>query len=376
MSSASAALLVPEESDESAPFCRPATPLPRHYASQSLGVVAVLVAVQAIFGGYSIIVKLSMNDEVDALVFSLYRDIGASVVLVGGCILTRELRKVVSLADAITFTSCGVLGVTISQTALVIALQWVPPFNASLLQPSQPVITLLLALLLGMETLDLRSRSGTTVAVLKVLGIGIGCAGATFTVLSAAHSGGSPGHASVPPSPPPSSGSHAHTGGLLLGNAVLVGQCVGGATFQLLNKKLTTKYPSIMVAAVSYCAGTMLLALIVVPLRYSTPAAWVLPPSGCGALAYAIFLASAFNYFGYAWAARRSSASHVTAFFPLQVVFAAVFQVVALHEWPTTSQLWGAAMIVVGLLCVVASSVMTSPPVSGGAAVKPWGAAQ
>ena len=37
-------------------------------------------------------------------------------------------------------------------------------------------------------------------------------------------------------------------------------------------------------------------------------------------------LASAFNYFAYAWAARRSSASHVTAFTPLQVVVAATLQ--------------------------------------------------
>ena len=52
-----------------------------------------------------------------------------------------------------------------------------------------------------------------------------------------------------------------------------------------------------------------------------------LSPTRCAALAYAVLLASAFNYFAFAWAARRSSASHVTAFFPLQVVSAAALQV-------------------------------------------------
>ena len=260
----------------------------------------------------------------------------------------------------------------------------------------------------------MRSRGGAVQAALKVAGICVGCVGATFTVVSAASS-----HGQMPPPPPPGGTAHS-VGGALLGNGLLVVQCVGGSAFQLLNKRLTGRYPSIMVASVGYCAGTLLLMLIVVPLRGRHTAAWALPQQGCyvrgprmgracacgphprtaawprvgsttsahaplsslhcspaffgrvtasahaplcrgtptrhprplplavpsftpalihtrplppavrrwtQALAYAVFLASAFNYFAYAWAARRSSASHVTAFFPLQVVFAAVFQV-------------------------------------------------
>ena len=87
-----------------------------------------------------------------------------------------------------------------------------------------------------------------------------------------------------------------------------------------MNKRLTGRYPSITVAAYGYAVGTLLLLLLVVPLRAGETDAWVLRPAGCAALAYAVLLASAFNYFAFAWAARRSSASHVTAFFPLQVV--------------------------------------------------------
>ena len=68
----------------------------------------------------------------------------------------------------------GLCGVTITQTALVLALQYVPAFNASLMQPSQPVLTLLLALCLRLEALRLRSVAGA----LKLAGILIGCAGA------------------------------------------------------------------------------------------------------------------------------------------------------------------------------------------------------
>ena len=68
----------------------------------------------------------------------------------------------------------GLCGITITQTALVLALQYVPAFNASLMQPSQPVLTLLLALCLRLEKLRLRSVSGA----LKLAGVLIGCAGA------------------------------------------------------------------------------------------------------------------------------------------------------------------------------------------------------
>ena len=75
----------------------------------------------------------------------------------------------------------GLCGVTITQTALVLALQYVPAFNASLMQPSQPVLTLLLALCLRLEALRLRSVAGA----LKLAGILIGCAGAVQRARSA-----------------------------------------------------------------------------------------------------------------------------------------------------------------------------------------------
>ena len=126
--STSAALLSPQsdDNDESAPFCRSQTPAPKWSGvARSLSVVAVLVVVQAIFGGYSIVVKLTMNSQVDALVFSLYRDVGASVVLMGACVAMGELKPILA-HDIAAFLACGIFGVTISQTALVVALQWVP----------------------------------------------------------------------------------------------------------------------------------------------------------------------------------------------------------------------------------------------------------
>ena len=70
--------------------------------SQGLQVAAVLVTVQLIFGGYAVVVKVAMRDHVDALIFSLYRDIGASVVLLGACTIMGE-RKPVHPGDRLLF---------------------------------------------------------------------------------------------------------------------------------------------------------------------------------------------------------------------------------------------------------------------------------
>ena len=51
-----------------------------------------------------------------------------------------------------------------------------------------------------------------------------------------------------------------------------------------MNKRLTSRYPSITVAAYGYAVGTLLLLLLVVPLRAGSADAWVLPYAGCVAL--------------------------------------------------------------------------------------------
>ena len=70
--------------------------------SEGLQVAAVLATVQLIFGGYAVVVKVAMRDHVDALIFSLYRDIGASIVLLGACTIMGE-RKPVHPGDRVLF---------------------------------------------------------------------------------------------------------------------------------------------------------------------------------------------------------------------------------------------------------------------------------
>ena len=70
------------------------------------------------------------------------------------------------------------------------------------------------------------------------------------------------------------------------------------------------------------------------------------------AIAYAILITSAFNYGACAWANKHSSPILVTSFFPLQLVFTALFAWLFLGQVPSRSDYIGSPMVIAGLVCV------------------------
>lgn len=307
-------------------------------------VVLGLVAVSASFAGNSIVMKVALTECVDAVVLSFLRDVGGAALLLGYCKATGSLVYP-KPEDGLHFVILGVLGVYIGQQFMVVGLQYVTPLNAMLLQPLQPVLTVLLGALIGTEPLDL----GETVGRLKLLGILLAAAGAVYSaymgsLVDHTHGGGSAStHAC----------SHARSG-VLTGNLLLLIQCVCGALYQLLQKRLLSSreaYPPVAVAAWMYVVGAISVALVL-PVCKLEPEYWRIPPTGWLAVTYAVVMTSAFNYGVQAWANKHSSPAFVTAFFPLQVVFTAVFSAVFLRQQPTLTDLVGGATIITGLATV------------------------
>ena len=99
---------------------------------------------------------------------------------------------------------------------------------------------------------------------------------------------------------------------------------------------------------------------LVLPVCKLDPSRWsfVHHPTALAALAYAIFLTSALNYALQAFANKHSSPTLVTAFFPMQIVFTALFSWLLLGVAPRPADCAGAAMIVAGLAAVTAGRVL------------------
>ncbi|EOD31934.1 hypothetical protein EMIHUDRAFT_231174 [Emiliania huxleyi CCMP1516] len=294
-------------------------------------VVLLLVIVQITFAGNSVVAKAALDKSVDPIVFSFLRDVGATVILLCAARLGGPRFAVPRRAHFCYFALLGLLGVTIGQMFLVIALKYTTPLNAMVLQPSQPVLTALIGALTGLEPLHVSQWHGQ----LSILGIVLAAVGAA---LALAYGSAAPGENRV--GHPPQQHS------LLIGNCLLGTQCLAGALYQLLQKRVLSldggRYPSLAVASWGYAAGAAFTGPVL-PFARLSRASFALPRLGWLALAYA------------AYANKRAGPTLVTAFFPLQSTFTAVFAFVFLHQPPTAADLAGGGVILAGLAAVTAA---------------------
>ena len=207
------------------------------------------------------------------------------------------------------------------------------------------------AAVFGIEPLQLHQIHGQ----LKLTGVLTAAAGAILTVYWASHSS----------TPPHLRGllaaDETPSSQLIIGYGLLVTQCVCGACYQLVQKHLlsTADYPPLAVAAFGYVVGAMAIGLML-PVCKLDPEAWTFLGDSTNliALTYAILMTSAFNYALSAFANKHSSPTLVTAFFPMQIVFTAIFSWIALGTVPTAGDYVGSALIVCGLAGVTLGRVI------------------
>jgi drug/metabolite transporter (DMT)-like permease len=321
-------------------------------------VVIALVCVQAIFGGNSVILKVAITAQADPVVFSFLRDVGGAACLLLACRFNGSLMWPRPEHHG-AFIALGVLGVYISMMFQTLALVYVTPLNAALLQPSQPVLTTFFAAFFGVEALQANTLHGR----LKLGGVLLSATGAVCTVYWSSQQGGGSGGtaddsvAGASVAAPPSTAPR-----LVVGNVLLVVQCVAGALYQLIQKHLltTADYPPLLVAAYGYLVGAVAVGLVL-PVCSLETASWAFlwqSRTAAAGLAYCILMTSALNYGLQAFANKHSSPVLVTAFFPLQMVFTALFSWWALHQQPKKTDYLGALMIVCGLAAVTAGRIV------------------
>ena len=104
-------------------------------------VVAALLAVQASFGGNTVVTKLALGKSADPVVFSFLRDVGGGAVLLLACKWTGTFVRP-RPADVGTFILLGILGVYIGQMFMVMALQHLEPLHAAVMPVSYTHLTL------------------------------------------------------------------------------------------------------------------------------------------------------------------------------------------------------------------------------------------
>eukprot|EP00659_Diplonema_papillatum_P017633 gene17633-27137_t len=261
------------------------------------------------FGGGSVVGKLGVSGT-NPVLFAFIRESVAGPILLAIALALHPERP--KAQDMGRIMACG-LCVYANQFCFIVGLKLTDPTTGAVWQPSQPVYTAFLAIMMGYEMLEWR----------KCLGILSAVAGAAFMVCypiitNPAQNGGQ--------SAPGESKNYT------VGNVLFFLNCLGTSLYVILSKPMLVSgvYRPLSVTAWSYLVAAAMMGLTTWVFNTNgdlldfvcPPAdckgAWVVPTEMFLALAYWIFFQSVIAYGAMTWANAYTDASIVSAYTALQ----------------------------------------------------------
>ncbi|XP_042467068.1 WAT1-related protein At5g07050-like [Zingiber officinale] len=120
-----------------------------------------MIVSQFAYAGSSIIDKLALGQGLSALVFVVYRHLISMLILAPlAYVLERNRRPSFSFGVMLKIFILAMLGITIQQNVYYVGLHLISPTVASALGNVIPAFTFLLAIVLRMEKLNLKTVRG------------------------------------------------------------------------------------------------------------------------------------------------------------------------------------------------------------------------
>jgi drug/metabolite transporter (DMT)-like permease len=278
---------------------------------------AALLFVQVTFGAFHVFGK-GLLSQLPPLAVVASRSLVSMPLLL---LLALRVDKTIPPArDLVRFAVLGFLGIFANQLLYVFGLQLTSAINAAIIMPSIPVCVALIAWATGTEPMTRMKALGVTLAVVGALAI-------------------------LDPS------RLAHASGSLLGNALLLGNCLVYALYLVLQRDLLLRYHPLTVVSWAFGFGGLGIVAISAPTLARTDFSH-LTTGGWVALAYIAVIPSGVNYALNSWALVRSSPALVATYTTLQPVAAAVLAIFILGEHATWQEAVGFGLIAAGLMCV------------------------
>ena len=274
-----------------------------------------MVLVQVFFGFNYLAATLVLR-EMPPRSLAALRATGAAILLL---VLARALGRRLprSPGDLGRLALFAVLGVGLNQVLFMEGLARTTPTHSSLINATIPVNTLLLAVLVGREQLNVSKCWSVLVAFSGVLLL-IGPA-----ALDA-------------------------LGRVVTGDLLTLANALSFSLFLVLSKPLLGRVDALAATAVLMLFGAVWIDLTAIPqlaqtdLATVSSTAWLL-------IAYIIVFPTALAYVMQYWALARVDSSVVAFFIYLQPVIATTLSVVLLHERPGFAVLCGGALIFLGV---------------------------
>ncbi|CAK9170316.1 unnamed protein product [Ilex paraguariensis] len=313
-----------------------------------------MIGIDFAFAVVNILLKKVVDDGMNHLVFITYRQFVSTMFLAPvGFFLERNSRPKLTLGLLCYLFLSAIVGASLTQYLFLLGIQYTSATFSCAFLNMVPVVTFIMALPLGLETVNTKSSGGRA----KVLGTVVCLGGAILMTFYR----GMPLFSSSQPQGAIQTVDQALIFSLAkrkerwtIGSIALIAGTLLWSSWFLLQSNIARSYPcqcsstaimaffgAIQSAILSFCIDRNL-------------ALWVLKgKTEILSLLYAGMVGSGLCIVGMAWCVKKQGPVFTAAFSPLVQIMAAMFEVPILHEEIHLGSLLGSIVVIVGLYALL-----------------------
>ncbi|XP_057766119.1 WAT1-related protein At5g64700-like [Salvia miltiorrhiza] len=308
-----------------------------------------VLAIQLVYAGYFLLTKLAFDVGMNTFVFVFYRQAAATLFLLPIAIsLERKTAPPLPLSLLIKIFMLSLIGITMSLDIVGVGLKYTSASLGAATSNTLPVITFFLALLFGMEKVNIRSRPG----LMKVCGVTL-CIGGVVTIalyrgpflkLLLHH------HLIHNQIQPHLSPQNTWIQGVFL--MLLANLC--WAFWLVLQGRVLRSYPSKLLLTTLQCFLSAIQSFLVAISVTRDPNEWQLGWNiRLVSVAYCGIVVTGFTFYLQTWVVEKKGPVYLSMTTPWIMVFTIILSAIVLGEIITLGSVIGAILLVGGLYFVL-----------------------